>query len=415
MARQPDNTVTVVVNGASYTGWESVRISRSCERMPPDFDIIGTERNPNNGALALLNPGSPCTVMIGSDQVLQGYIDRYLPSIGPAFHQVQIQGRGLCEDLVDCSIEPEILPGMQIVTSSLLDLATQLCAKFGSPPPIKVVSLTGDNVPVATPNSNAPLMFNATLQQTPYEILEETSRYAGVLIYENGQGQLVLANVGGEGTMASGFSQGVNVQQASAIFTMDQRYSKYLPTLMATDFFGSVGGTPFAPVFDPGVPRYRPLFVVSEQFIGDQSLAEKRAIWEEARRAGRSNALRVTCDSWRDSAGRLWAPNAFAPIDIPVLKLGALSEPWVISSVDFIRDAQRGTVADLVLMPKNAFLPEPFNPTSANFFYNPNDPGAVPSAGGGAQPSPTTGGAGSAPSSPAPAGGGGASPAPIST
>ena len=324
-----NNTVSIVVGGRQFTGWESVRISRSCERLPPDFDIIGTERNPNNGALALLQPGSPCTVMIGADAVITGYIDRYLPSIGPSMHQVQLQGRGLCEDLVDCSIEPEILNGMQVTTSSLLDLATKLCAKFGSPPPIQVISLTGDNVPVATPNSNAPLVFNATLQQTPYELIEEVARYAAVLVYENGEGQLVLANVGGEGTMASGFSQGVNVQQASAIFTMDQRYSKYLPTLMSTNMFGQngIGGQAFPPVYDKGVPRFRPLFIVSEQFQWGQSFAEQRAQWEMARRVGRSNALRVTCDSWRDSAGRLWTPNAFAPINIPILKLANMSPP----------------------------------------------------------------------------------------
>jgi hypothetical protein len=61
-----------------------------------------------------------------------------------------------------------------------------------------------------------------------------------------------------------------------------------------------------------------------------------------------------------------------------------MPQPWIIASVDFIRDGDRGTVADLVLMPKTAFTPEPeFLQACA---FNPNE-GAVPSARGGASKS----------------------------
>lgn len=397
MAAAPDDTVAVVIADQVFTGWKSVRISRSCEKMPPDFDIIATERNPDTGALALLPPGAPCKVMIGSDLVITGYIDRYLRSINPRTHQVQIQGRGKCEDLVDCSITPDILNGMQVTSSSLLDLANKVSFKFGKPTRITASSLTGDDIPLAL-NNGAPLAFNATLQETPYEILEKVARFAGVLIYEGTDGNLILANVGAT-SMASGFVQGVNVQAAAAAATLDERYSEYLPVLMSTNMLGQqgIGGTQFPKVLDAGVPRFRPLIVVSEQFQFGQSFAEKRAQWEAARRWGRSSTLHVTVDSWRDSAGTLWAPNAFAPIDIPALSLGQMPTPWVIGSVDFVRDGERGTVADLVLMPREAFVPQP--EILVPWLYNPNE-GRLPPVGGGATPGPDT----PAPDGPVPGG-----------
>ncbi len=87
-------------------------------------------------------------------------------------------------------------------------------------------------------------------------------------------------------------------------------------------------------------------------------LALSRAEWEMNRRVGRSQALTVVCDSWRDKGGTLWQPNAFAPLYLPQLKL-APDKPWIIGQVTFVRDGHQGTIAELMLMPKEAFSVEP--------------------------------------------------------
>jgi prophage tail gpP-like protein len=43
-----DNTVVLTVAGQTLTGWVSVRVTRSIERFPSDFDIALTERNPGD-------------------------------------------------------------------------------------------------------------------------------------------------------------------------------------------------------------------------------------------------------------------------------------------------------------------------------------------------------------------------------
>lgn len=353
-ARQPDNTLALVTGGKRLTGWQSIRVTQRLEGAPSDFDLLVTERYPGELSQAVVLPGQPCKVTIGSDAVVTGYIDRYAPAISPNRHEVRIQGRGKCEDLVDCSLTPGVLNGMTVTTSSLVALAAQISKPFN----IEVVDKTGSGIPVSIPGG-APLQFNATLTETCYEVIEKVARFAGVLPYEDGTGALILASVGA-GSMASGFAQGVNVQQASVSFSMDGRFSEYLPYLMSTNFVGQqgVGGMQFTPVQDKGVPRYRPLIIVSEQWQFYQSFAELRAQWEAARRFGRSQAVRLTCDSWRDSAGALWQPNFFAPLNLPTLKLTP-SVPWVIGEVSFLADKDGGTTAELTLMAKEAFTPEP--------------------------------------------------------
>jgi prophage tail gpP-like protein len=196
------------------------------------------------------------------------------------------------------------------------------------------------------------------LTETPYNVIERVAHYAGVLAYEKTDGSMVLSRVGTD-TAASGFTQGLNVQMAAVSFTQDERYSVYVPRLFSLDDLqNGVGGQPKFPVVkDPGVKRFRPLVVVSEQINDKGLLVEQMAVWEMNRRVGRSQALQVTVDSWRDAAGKLWEINTFASINIPALKL--VDKKWVIATVSYVRDLDRGTVADLVLMPKEAFSVEP--------------------------------------------------------
>lgn len=346
--------VTIIIGSQGFGGWQDVRVTRGAERVPSSFEITATERYPNQIGDVAIAAGSACQIMIGSDLVLTGYVDRVMPTVSAGSHAINIQGRSKLEDIVDCSVNSDIFAGNQIQTSSLLDLATAIAKPFG----ITVKSLTGDNIPVSIGQAGQPLVFNASLAETGYEVIERVARYAQVLVYDDTDGSMILARAGA-GSMATGFEQGKNVQAASAAFSMDQRYSKYIPMLMSYEFFGQNSGSDsFPPVLDNTVPRYRPLVVISEQFGPNGYYAIQRANWEKARRYGRSQAVRIICDNWRDQAGNLWQPNYLAQINLPALKLQPI-DPWLISEVTFSRDGERGTTAELTLMPQQAFTQQP--------------------------------------------------------
>jgi prophage tail gpP-like protein len=342
-APPPDDTLTLLVNGQQLQGWQGVRVTADCERVPRSFDIIYTDRYPGQEKL-VVKPGDTCQVKLGADLVLTGYVDRFIPAVTKDQHIMRVQGRGKCEDLVDCSA---VVHGMQVGGASLLTLAQAMAA------PYDIVVTGSDGTSVQIPQ------FNVTLGETPMEIIELVARYSTMLAYEDENGTLILAAVGAT-TMASGFQEGVNVQTAEATFSMDGRYSDYLPAIMSVDSLHDLGSgnTPFPVVKDNGVPRFRQLVVVSEQFQYGQSIAQARAQWEMSRRYGRSQVVRLVVDSWRDSSGELWRPNAVVPLlDIPSVYVNG--NGWIIANVTFIRDPDRGTVAEMEIMPKEAFTPEP--------------------------------------------------------
>jgi prophage tail gpP-like protein len=357
-----DDTLTLFANSQELTGWTASRVTTSLERTPRDFLIELTDRNPLNPGLLDVQAGMSCTVNIGSDPVIAGWIDRVNLSVGRSNHAIRIIGRSKCSDLVDCSVTPDVLVGGQIFTGSIFDLANRLCAPFKIP-----VSIAPGVNPALNGPGGSPLKVNAVLTETGWEILERVARWLGVLIYDMPDGSLMIANVG-TSTMASGFTQGDNVEAASVTYSMDERFSVYLPSLMSTVFFGQagLGGMPLTPAHDYGVTRPRPLVIVSEQFTPGagggkpQPFAETRAQWEMARRIGRSQAVTLTAKGWRDTNQTLWTQNAFAPVSLPALKQTD-PNPWIIGSVSFIKDAGRGTVSDVMLMPKAAFQPGPIN------------------------------------------------------
>jgi prophage tail gpP-like protein len=351
----PQNAVSIEIGNTSITGWESLSITCSAEAFPRSFSLTASDPYFDDPSRALSfpeGPGKPCTIKIGEDTVITGFLDRYTTTISTGQHIIQLTGRGKGEDLVDCSADLENTPGVEGATmtaSSIEDVATKLCSTYG----ITVKNLAPGKGAILLP-------FTIWLGETSYEVIERVARYTSFLVYEDELGQLILNQVGTE-KMASGFSMGPtgNIEGATATLSYDQRYSSYTVVWNSIAQYNILSPVLNNRAFkeDPAMaPRKRPLIIVSEQNQPDMDLGQARADWEYARRIGRSQAIRLTCDNWRDSAGKLWQPNYLATIDAPALKLE--NKEWIIGTVTFRKD-QSGTHADVVLMPPDAFKPQP--------------------------------------------------------
>ena len=284
--------VSISVGGQTISGWQEVRITRGIEMCPSSFDLGLTEKYPTQSNDIVILPGAPCTVMIGSDVVIAGYVDQYNASLGADQHSVHIVGRGMCQDLVDCSANFQTY---QVNNQTLVSLATMLAQPFG----VKIKSPDGDS-PVIP-------QFNVILTETPYEIIERVARWANFLVYEDTDGSLVIARVGDK-TAASGFVEGSNVQDEAVNLTMNDRYTEIDPVYLSTAFLNDPppdagDGNPVHsvhpgcrcsdssfPARADGQARYRPLTVVSEQTTISSQLAASRAAWDmaDAASVGRS-------------------------------------------------------------------------------------------------------------------------------
>jgi prophage tail gpP-like protein len=341
--------LTLKVNNQDITGWDSIRVTRGVERCPSDFDILLTERYLGEAADLVVQPGDPCQVFLGADLVITGYIDRVTFEVtGSARHDVRIVGRGKCCDLVDCAAQ---WPGAQILSCSVLQIAQKL-AEYNS----ITVSAQNDD---GRSNFNIP-QFNLMLSETSWEVIERICRFAQLLAYDGPDGNLILSGIGKQ-SAASGFTQGVNVQSMRATYSQDQRYSEYVAFLQSVDVFidSGDGGNLLGTYKDSGVLRPRRHVTIAEQgsWGAAQQVCEQRAAWEAARRFGRSAQVCLTTDSWRDSSGVLYAPNTLVNLSLPAIKTD--NKTWVISEVTYNLQEGSGTTCELVIMPQEAFLPQP--------------------------------------------------------
>ncbi|MGX9965558.1 phage baseplate assembly protein [Roseomonas sp. F4] len=351
-----DDDVVLLVDGQLLSGWQEIRIGVGIERMPSDFELVVTDRYPGKPAVPL-QPGMDCVIKIGADTVITGYVDRYTISLSKrGGTQIRVTGRGRCQDLVDCSA---YLRGSanQILSAPSAQVIAQLAAIYG----VQVEARAG-------PGAVVP-QFNVILTETAWDIIDRIARHSEFLAYEGPDGRLVLARLGTE-RMASGFKEGANVEEASISRTHDKRYSLYeavfmpIETLAQFDRAAQPDFNTRARAFDvtigadaPGQGRrFRPLIVIAETLQNGVDIAQRRVEWERARRFGRSQAVEILADSWRDAAGALWQPNRLARVQLPTLKLPEVE--WLISEVSFERGRQ-GTHARLTLMPREAFQPQP--------------------------------------------------------
>lgn len=349
--------VSLVVNGRQMSGWTRISISLGVERCTASFELGMTEITEADDEV-VTQPGDSCQVKIGSNVVITGFVDRVVPAISKTGHEISVVGRGKCADLVDCSNE---WPGCQIQNGDAYAIATSLAKTYG----IKVA------IDPNAPRRRVPYLQFSRME-SPWQIIEAACRWSALLAYELADGSLYLSQVG-QRKHASGIGQGQNVERASFVQGLDQRFSIYEAFLLGVDNYGDAGsgGNLLATLKDSGVKRHRMKAIVIEgAAAADANLIAQRLLWESNRRIGRSQAVQVRVDSWFDSAGKLWQPNWLVPINLPTLKVQ--QSELVIGQVTYKVDDE-GTGADLLLMPPGAFAVQPpVIPAQADVPASPN-------------------------------------------
>jgi prophage tail gpP-like protein len=357
MTSSPSDEVEIVANGLQWGGWQTVSISRGVEVVPASFQISGTERYPLDQSKITIALTAPITVKIGSDTIITGYVDSVEREVTPEAHEVRLTGRSKLSDLTEAT---GFTKQWQLLNLTLVTIAREICSQFG----ITVSAPDGDTAPI--PN------LSVVLTESGFELLEELARWTGKLLYDDVNGNLVIANLG-DNQHTSGVQEGINALQYKVALDAQDVFTSigaiYNDTATLTDGAGSTvisyvqnaqanGSKFFLPRAD-GSARYRPLLIVAETSNGSSNLVPRRVQWEMARRIARAQIIYVTVDSWRDSGGNLWTPNWLISVNLPSIKIAALT--LVIAAVTYVRD-DNGTRAELTLMDPLGLAPMPAAP-----------------------------------------------------
>nr|WP_236870764.1 Mu P family protein [Burkholderia pseudomallei] len=308
-----------------------------------------TELFPGQANDVVVQPGDECILTIGLDPVVTGYVDRVVPSMDANMHEIRVTGRGRCQDLLDCAAQ---WPNGQISNCTALDIATKLAVPYNI-----AVNCDVDKLPIIPQQ-------NIMLGETAYEIIERSSRFSALLVYENADGTLQLTRAGTQ-AMSSGVQEGINMESVAVERSMDQRYSEIMAVMIGTNNLLDLNAIN-APVFtatDPNVNRHRRRIIIAEAGELGWDIGKQRALWEVARRRGRSEVIHLTVDNWRDVDGNLWEPNKLIDVLIPSMKVsgdqgGTVPVRYLITEVTYHLDLE-GTHAELTLMAPEAFVPQP--------------------------------------------------------
>ena len=371
------NDVTLSINGKTYGGWERLTVSRNLARMSSAFLLETADRWDPKAAPWPIKPFDVCTLAIGGDLVMTGYVDTALPVLEPRRHSIAIQGRSKTEDLIDCTPD---LPGGQFNGYTLDKIARAVCQPFGIG--VIVQASVGEAFPDATVENH----------ETGYRFLERLARLRSVLLTDDASGNLVLTTAGSTRATTQ-LKEGVNIRRIAPRLTSIGRFSRYTvktqvgtttpapavnpsgpappavnpATSIATQRAAAAAQadaedppqTPAVTVTmgtatDPGVPRYRPHTILAESAL-DAAGARARAQWECSVAFGRSVHVMVDVAGWRQNDGTLWTLNTLASVVSPTVQLDG---ELLIASLVFELGPQ-GRITHLGLGPVEGYTPSP--------------------------------------------------------
>ena len=372
----PENRVSLEVNGVRYEGWKQVRIRHSIEQLAGAFSLGITDRWPGQTDSWAIPAGAACTVKIGQDVMITGYVDIPKVKLSPTEHDINVEGRDRTGDLVDCSAPPREWVGLPFE-----QIAVDLCAPFGieinaqletGPGGYKAKKPGKGKAKHAKAGKGGGLLPRKASNsgETVHKLLEKLAKIQGVLLVSDRVGGLMITRAGLNGRCTDVLEFGGNLKEIEFEQSFANLYSEIT---VKGQTHGATGGTtgvvsgaqrvkavatvkraavaPGTTVRNASIQRYRPLIIIAEDQADAKRCAD-RAQWEAGTREAKSKKLTCKVQGWRQSDGTLWTINTLVRLKCPYVRE---DEDMLVSAVEYSLDITGGTVATLTLYSPQAF------------------------------------------------------------
>lgn len=330
--------IRLEVNGMDYTGWEEITVNKSIEAVSGKYSLKVSDL-PDKFPI---RPGDACKLFLNGKKIMDGYVDTAEADINSEDHSITITGRDKSADIVDCSATN---PSQEFLNIGFAELLRKLAEPFG-------VSVT-----VNVPGLEKFKKFSLQ-QESAYEAIERACRLRGVFATATIDGDIVIDQYGVRRADV-GLAIGQNVLTGSVTYDHTDRFSHYYVYGQQPgddEVNGENSAQLVGTALDSDIKRFRPLVVVAEGAV-NLAVAKQRAEWEAAVRAAKAVNTRITVQGWEQTQdGRLWDINELVPCDMPAL--GVTGE-MLIKDVQFTINNSGGTITNLTLTKKNAYLKQP--------------------------------------------------------
>ena len=356
--------VILTANGITHGGWLSLKVTSSLAQLSGTFSLGLTERWPGQSDKRGIKPGDSCTLFLGRELIITGWVDSLQADYNADSHQLSVKGRDRTCDLVDCGHSGATVKWQD---KTLLQILGEVCQPFG----IEIV-LDGDQGGVFKEIAYSP-------GDSVMSLIRKLCRMRGLIPTSLGDGKLLLTGPGATRAGAS-LVLGENVKSGRISIDHTNRFSIYRVQGQAKpdsqkatyNFFGGQdadtqneslqllaaqqsAASPLATATDEEITRHRPLILLAEA-PGDQSVMETRAGWEKVNRKGLSRRVTYTVSGWEAKSGELWRINTLVPVRDEYL---GIDGELLIETVSYSLDGGSGSICELTLVHPDAYLPEP--------------------------------------------------------
>jgi prophage tail gpP-like protein len=352
LVRKRANAVALItplyldIGGRSFGGWLRVRIERSIDNATIQWGIGATRSWPGAEEQWWIEPGDRVTVRAYDQPLCNGWIDVIRADYDGVMHHIELSGRGLVSDLVDCSYTG---PPWQWKSVDPAEVIRTVARQHQIQ--VRIEADLGE-----------PIEFQIQQGEACWDAIERICRLRGVLAYEEPDGSLIITR-GSDSFLSTRLVQGENILAATGTLDERDRFSHYIVKGQQKTKNGDDSVSPeqasfsIGEVRDPSVRRYRPMLLVQSANT-DNATALERANWEKQQRWGKARKAEITLGGWLQPSGELW----------PINRMCECVDAWMgldrqLAITSLVMDvSNQGLRTVLTLQPPEALTPEPVAP-----------------------------------------------------
>ena len=327
-----NNTVSVLVNGQRFSGWKSVHIEMSLDQIARAFSLEVTRTFPNKSDYKVLQSGGLVQVLIGDDLVCTGYITATPVKYAGKTITVNVQGKSKTVDLVDCcppsaAVETASSEGWAGIKGKSGNevKAPAAASMWKNIPTSEIIAALAkpygiavrDDAGIATKPANHTINPGETVVESINRLITKDN----IILTDDENGNLVIAQPGSGGTCSDALVLGQNVLSGEAKFDFSKRYSDYV---VLGQHKQSDSDNAKTAASDKGTAqdedvRYR-LKVIKDKGQSSSGFCLNRADFEMRYAKAQSEKVTYKVQGWRQSSGIIWPLNGKVRIFDSILR-----------------------------------------------------------------------------------------------
>ena len=337
--------MTLVSGGTVYEGFKRVRVEKSITSLAGVFSLEMAERQGTGNYLIPM--GHLIEIRASDELLMKGYIEARAVRQDHQRRALQVSGRDIICDLIDCTpLKTDFNAGM-----AFTEMARVITQDYG----LGVKSLSQKKMFLKKDVKLNP-------SQSCFEALEAQARHFGVLLLSDSRGNVVISDAGvtrSETQLSSGESGNIkSIDMRTDVSRIFSEYQVLGQGLSVSEDFGALSNEEEGLAKDELLSRQRKIVILSDKNSSREDL-QKRAEWEATVRRARSRKIRVTVPTWFKSENKLWSPNETIRVFAPSFYLDEQTKAeFLITRCVYEMDPS-GSTTSLELVSKDSYQPKP--------------------------------------------------------